>query len=315
MQRPARLEDVFGAVPPTTTGACDDVPEESIVGRDVLFAMKLTSRNVTHVARAVALAHALRGRLHVVCVVPPRAAAWGPLFPHEVSRALVDEATFKRDVFESAVWVRDMAPGCEVKVLAGAFATVTASLARAIGPRVVVVSREDLDNVRDATFLVRETGLPVLVARSVESGSTIVAATDLLHRELPVLRAAADLASAMEAPLVAVHNVPALTIEPLTATGVPVAVGPTPEDLSARARALEVAVRAIDPDATALIVSESQASVGILQQAREHDADLVVVGAYGGSWMERVLFGSTADDVLRSARRSVLVLPLARRVA
>lgn len=46
----------------------------------------------------------------------------------------------------------------------------------------------------------------------------------------------------------------------------------------------------------------------ILDYAEEHDADLVVVGTHGRKGLDRLLLGSVAERVLRTATRPVLVV-------
>ncbi|WP_049936416.1 universal stress protein [Haloplanus natans] len=68
------------------------------------------------------------------------------------------------------------------------------------------------------------------------------------------------------------------------------------------ARAREAGV-----DATAAVRS-GRPHETILGYARNHGADLVVVGTHGRSGVERVLLGSVAERVLRTATRPVLVV-------
>lgn len=49
----------------------------------------------------------------------------------------------------------------------------------------------------------------------------------------------------------------------------------------------------------------------IAAEAREWDADLLVLGTHARSGAARVLLGSVAEGALRSARCSVLVVPAA----
>jgi universal stress protein A len=50
----------------------------------------------------------------------------------------------------------------------------------------------------------------------------------------------------------------------------------------------------------------------IVQSAREWPADLIVVGTHGRSGLTRLLFGSTAEGVVRHAPVPVVVVPLPR---
>jgi len=48
--------------------------------------------------------------------------------------------------------------------------------------------------------------------------------------------------------------------------------------------------------------------VEILRYAKEHTVDLIVMGSHGLSGFESVLFGSTAERVLRESRCNVLII-------
>ena len=53
--------------------------------------------------------------------------------------------------------------------------------------------------------------------------------------------------------------------------------------------------------------------IQILEFAREHQADLIVVGRHGRSALENVLFGNVAEKVVRKADCAVLVVPAPTR--
>ena len=53
--------------------------------------------------------------------------------------------------------------------------------------------------------------------------------------------------------------------------------------------------------------------IQILEFAREHQADLIVVGRHGRSALENVLFGNVAEQVVRKADCAVLVVPAPTR--
>lgn len=60
-----------------------------------------------------------------------------------------------------------------------------------------------------------------------------------------------------------------------------------------------------------VIVSEGPPFLQIIQKAQEFLADAIVMGRLGGQGrMEKLLFGSTAEKVMRASTRPVLVLPL-----
>lgn len=47
----------------------------------------------------------------------------------------------------------------------------------------------------------------------------------------------------------------------------------------------------------------------IAEAAREHDVDVIVVGSHHRNWFERLLHGSTSDDVLKEADVPVMIVP------
>jgi nucleotide-binding universal stress UspA family protein len=49
--------------------------------------------------------------------------------------------------------------------------------------------------------------------------------------------------------------------------------------------------------------------VAIAEAARGHDVDVIVVGSHHRNWFERLLYGSTSDDVLRQADVPVMIVP------
>ncbi len=55
---------------------------------------------------------------------------------------------------------------------------------------------------------------------------------------------------------------------------------------------------------------QGKPSEAIAQLAAEHDADLVIVGKHGQSWLESKTIGSTAANLCEIARRPVLMVPL-----
>lgn len=60
-----------------------------------------------------------------------------------------------------------------------------------------------------------------------------------------------------------------------------------------------------------IIVSEGPPFLQIIQKAQEFLADAIVMGKVGQQGpMEKLLFGSTAEKVLRASSRPVVVLPL-----
>jgi len=60
--------------------------------------------------------------------------------------------------------------------------------------------------------------------------------------------------------------------------------------------------------AASIHIEEGRATSAIRTFADEHDVDLILVGAHGAGFVQRVLIGSTASRVLRTSTRPVLVV-------
>jgi nucleotide-binding universal stress UspA family protein len=57
-----------------------------------------------------------------------------------------------------------------------------------------------------------------------------------------------------------------------------------------------------------LILSRGDAYKEILKFSEEKEVDLILIGSHGQSGLERVLFGSTAERVIRGARCPVMMI-------
>jgi nucleotide-binding universal stress UspA family protein len=66
-------------------------------------------------------------------------------------------------------------------------------------------------------------------------------------------------------------------------------------------------LRAEGATVTTRVGFAKQAAVGVLDAAREHDADLIALATHGRSGLRRLLLGSVADKVVRSADMPVLL--------
>jgi nucleotide-binding universal stress UspA family protein len=56
------------------------------------------------------------------------------------------------------------------------------------------------------------------------------------------------------------------------------------------------------------VLSQGEAYKEILKLAKEKDVDMILIGTHGVSGLERVLFGSTAERVIREARCPVMMV-------
>jgi nucleotide-binding universal stress UspA family protein len=61
----------------------------------------------------------------------------------------------------------------------------------------------------------------------------------------------------------------------------------------------------------ATLVAEGEPAPTIARIAAEEDSSLIIVGKHGQGWIERMLIGNTAAAICETARRPVLMVPLA----
>jgi nucleotide-binding universal stress UspA family protein len=160
------------------------------------------------------------------------------------------------------------------------------------------------------TSLASAAQVPVLVAHERRGKPAIVAATDLQSQGYPVLREAAVFGQRLEARLVAVHNVepvvPSIANTAWTINPPPLrAVRTAPSEL------LTQAAKRLPVDAEAVILDEFSSAGAILAETRARDADYVVVGTRRRkTWLDQLVSGHVADEIIARASCSVLVLPL-----
>jgi len=75
--------------------------------------------------------------------------------------------------------------------------------------------------------------------------------------------------------------------------------------------ALDMVERLVTDDVTvARATSEGSPSREIVDYARQHDCDLVVMGTHGRGGIDRLLLGSVAERVVRSANVPVVTVPV-----
>jgi nucleotide-binding universal stress UspA family protein len=144
---------------------------------------------------------------------------------------------------------------------------------------------------------------------------SILVATDLLPTSLPALRAALKLAHEQEAKIGALYVVEVWMVERQWFTGITEqdvafhraflereaeAARQVLREQTDRVRAEEELELAVDA-----LVRDGRAVVSIATVAAERDCDLIVIGTRG----RPTTLGSVAEQVVRTAGRSVLVIP------
>ncbi|HUG55141.1 MAG TPA: universal stress protein [Vicinamibacteria bacterium] len=166
---------------------------------------------------------------------------------------------------------------------------------------------------RVAERVVRTVCCAMLIARPSPRGS-VLAATDFSDPALPAVVTGAAEAVRRGVGFAVIHSVDVL-VTPVVAplAGYPVLPVLSPEEGEAlRAATLEslrACLERVQASGTP-IVAEGPAVTAILEAARTLPAELVVVGTHGRTGMTRLALGSVAEDVVRSAPCSTLVVRL-----
>jgi nucleotide-binding universal stress UspA family protein len=155
--------------------------------------------------------------------------------------------------------------------------------------------------------VVRNAGCPVLVARPSGKGQ-VLGATDFSDPALPAVDAAASEAKRRGAALALIHCFDFVA---------PV-VGPAPEITDVALQALDemraTARRRLEETAARrggeAVFRDGPAAAAIVETAGALPAELVVVGTHGRTGLKRLALGSVAEQVIRRAPCSVLVVRL-----
>lgn len=281
----------------------------------VLFAMYESGRPTLSLMRAAALARVLEADLHVMRVLPERPRV-NPLFPqHNLADAVGTVESTVRVDRSTRAWLRAClgrrtAAGVPTVIAHGAFVSRVVEHATALEAVLIVVPPRKARLGHLVTSLASAACVPVLVAREATRGDTIIAATDLESPEYPVLSRAARLGQRLDAPVVAVHNLTPMSLAvPLDPTVPPAVLLENPIQEVRSAHLSQVAER-LAATTHPVVRTEVDPVDAILAEARACDADLVVVGTHRRSWLNRLLRGSIAAQVVNRAKRSVLVTPL-----
>ncbi len=280
----------------------------------VLLALFEHGRPTKALREAAAHALALGAELHVVRVLPEPSHV-NALFPQRNAlEALLAVDRVFACLDRTVAWLGDALGSSGVarccSVTHGEFIEQVARCADQLGARLIVVPPRESSVGNVVTSLACASNRPVLSAREGGRADTILAATDLESSAYPVLWTAAELARGIEATMVAVHNVERpRDVSDADDASTPTSYAPrdatTPtsselEDISQRLPVTTEPVVRRDVDAVA----------AILDEARNRDAGLVVVGTRRRGWFEGFVRRTVASRVVARAKRSVLVTPL-----
>lgn len=162
-----------------------------------------------------------------------------------------------------------------------------------------------------AEKVVRYAHCPVLVVRPRPGSQRIIVGTDFSDPALPAVRAACEEARRVDGQVTVVHAVemPLMLPDAAGLTGAEVSV-PLLDDLEADANQKLLAAMAACQVPGDYVLTRERPALALVRQAESVPADLLVVGTHGRSGLSRVLLGSTAEAVVRTAPCSVLVVRL-----
>jgi nucleotide-binding universal stress UspA family protein len=287
----------------------------------VLVASDLSEHSDEAIRQAHARARA-NGAAFAVCHVVPDALRNDPLFPQLTAASMLDVTQLREETREELLErISDLTgrdpDEFELFLDEGTPYAAIIERAESWGADLVVVgSGGDAGLTRMlagsvAEKVVRYAHSPVLISRTPRPSGHIIVGTDFSDPALPAVCAAADEVRRTGATATIVHCIDLdswLAISPESVAGAAVLVHRSEIEKSTEAR-LEAALRQCD------LVAEKRVAFGppaaaLVSMATERDADLLVIGTAGRTGLRRVLLGSVAETVVRSAPCSVLVVRL-----
>jgi universal stress protein A len=137
---------------------------------------------------------------------------------------------------------------------------------------------------------------------------TILVPTDFSEPAIAALHYGRTLAAQFSATLHLVHVVEDLALKTISAEGFVSYMPDLQRELEEAARTrLDALVAANGPAATRIVTSNSTANA-IAAYAQEIHADIIVIGTHGRSGVSRLLLGSVAERVVRTAPCPVLTV-------
>lgn len=76
---------------------------------------------------------------------------------------------------------------------------------------------------------------------------------------------------------------------------------------------LDKAKKHLDDEAVQTVLKEGEVADTILKTAKEMDVDIIVMGSHNRKWLESIVLGSQAEDVLEKSPIPVLVVPVKKK--
>lgn len=287
----------------------------------VLAAVDFGDPALEALRQARALAHAVSGSLSICHVLPgvsPLAGVLGDIDKAE-SAALTGEEEDTRKALVAHAREKLGLEASDVQVVRGEAHEEIVRVAKLLDASYVVlgthgrtgITRMVLGSV--AERVARHAHCSVLVARPIIKPGVVLAATDVSEASLPAIEEGAAAAKRSGARLVVVSVLEWGSAMPMPAIGMFGALPaiPPPQVQQQVRDALQVAVQ----QAMAKVGAEGEvrivdgaAAPGIVEVAKDLDAELVVIGTHGRTGIARLALGSVAEEVIRTAPTSVLTL-------
>lgn len=279
----------------------------------VLIATDLTEASDPAIARGAAHAQAVSAQV-VICHVIPDVFRTHPLQPTGGDNAIALSAELTKRAAdlatEQARRVAGLSPDQDTVVIeTGSPGDEIVRVAEERRASLVVIGGKP--EGRTAERVVRYASTPVLVARRGPTSGKILVATDFSTAALPALVFAKTLIenAHVEATLLHVMQPPQPLLPSIaSAFGSPIV--PAPPGVVERLE--ELGKETLDGLAKSYGIGRTEQVEGdpattIVEQARAIGAEMIVMGSRGRTGLARLVLGSTAEHVIRTAPCSVLV--------
>ncbi|MEP7125696.1 MAG: universal stress protein [Byssovorax sp.] len=283
----------------------------------MVVAVTLDMASAVALQRADVVARALGADLHILHVLPARPWLQELFSPRPANDDFEDPETSDATQRWCESMLAHALPSVRIHLRRGELSQCIRDLADELNAAIIVVGaprshRGKRYADRFSTHLVRQTRRSVLVARPPTSSNAIVAATDFSDQRFPALESARRLGAELHAPVTFIHTVVPMKPFQSSAPGASAIALDRLLGLALERRLDDMESLGAGPDraVSAVVVAHDDVTQAILDVARARDADLVVVGAHLEWRISRLSFGGTADSVVASARRSVLMVPL-----
>ncbi len=288
----------------------------------ILVAVSIGKGSVHALLRAHAMAEALGVQLHLVHVLP-NAVMIDVFFSHRSSSIASSTSWQSATAIERIrVWAEAVLhipiTSEQVTVQTGNLLDVIGEVALDLDAMLVVVggtvASDHRSNSKPVSWsrLPRTTGCPLLLARAPREDREIVAATDFRDDRFPAVMSAGAIASQLNCRLMIVHNVGRSRRARATSQFTAQSVARLERTVERRCIRLVELAGSLTPCAKVLVAVQDDAVQTILDAAGKRDADLLVIGAHmaRSARFARYRSQGTADRLLESACRSVLVVPI-----